>query len=138
MTGRLPDLVLASLLAGGSAAAQTPKPADSLALCRQYTLWFFSGQMDSVLAHHAPEARDERTKDALQERLVEMTMRGGTEVEVLEEKFVKRNGRTQYWRTSKFTDFEEPLLFRWALDPQLQIIGMGMGPKSQAPPIDPS
>ncbi|MGH7645373.1 MAG: hypothetical protein ACREMR_07275 [Gemmatimonadales bacterium] len=138
MTGRLPGLVLASLLAGGSAAAQGATPPDSLALCRQYAQWFFTGQMDSVLAHTAPDARADQTKDVLLQRLEQMTMRGGTEVEVLEEKFVKRNGRTQYWRTSKFSDFEEPLLFRWALDPQLQIIGMGMGPKSQAPPIDPS
>lgn len=138
MTGRLPGLVLASLLAGGSAAAQATKPVDSLALCRQYTQWFFTGQMDSVFAHTASDARADQSTEALQQRLEQMTVRAGTEVEVLEEKFVKRNGRTQYWRTSKFTDFEEPLLFRWALDSQLQIIGMGMGPKSQAPPIDPS
>jgi hypothetical protein len=127
-----------ALLAAGPAAAQGAKSTDSLALCRQYTQWFFTGQMDSVLAHHAPETREGMSKDVLQNRLVEMTTRAGSEVGVLEEKFVKRNGRTQYWRTSKFSDFEEPLLFRWALDAQLQIIGMGMGPKSQAPPVDPS
>ncbi len=138
MTGRLPGLALALLLAGGSAAAQTPKLVDSLALSRQYTVWFFSGQLDSLFAHHAPETRAGMSKDVLQNSLVEMTTRAGSEVEVLEEKFVKRNGRTQYWRTSKFSDFEEPLLFRLALDSELQIIGMGMGPASKAPPIDPS
>ncbi len=138
MTGRLGCLGLVFLLAAGPTAAQTATPADSLALSRRYTQWFFTGQMDSVLAHHAPDARAGMSRDVLQNRLVEMTTRAGTEVEVLEEKFVKRNGRTQYWRTSKFSDFAEPLLFRWALDAQLQIIGMGMGPKSQAPPTDPS
>jgi hypothetical protein len=50
---------------------------------------------------------------------------------------VKRNGMTQYWRTGKYTLYEEPILFRWAFNKQGEIAGMGVGPASQAPPIDP-
>ena len=66
-----------------------------------------------------------------------LTARAGLETEVLEEKFVKRNGNTQYWRTSNYTVFDEPVLFRWAFNKQGQIVGMGLGPASDAPPIDP-
>jgi hypothetical protein len=77
------------------------------------------------------------TAAELQRGLEELTARAGLESEVLEEKFVRRNGMTQYWRTGTYTVFEEPVLFRWAFNKQGQIAGMGYGPASQAPPIDP-
>ena len=65
-----------------------------------------------------------------------LSVRAGTEVAVLEEKFVMRNQRPQYWRTAKFTNFPEPILLRWVINPQGEIVGLGLGPLSQAPPID--
>jgi hypothetical protein len=67
----------------------------------------------------------------------QLAVRAGTETAVLEEKFVKRNGRTQYWRTARFSDFPEPILLRWVIDAEGKITGLGLGPLSQAPPIDP-
>ena len=60
----------------------------------------------------------------------------GAEEKVLEEKFIKRNGRTQYWRTSKYSIADEPVMLRFALDSNLTIIGIGMNPQRQAPRID--
>jgi len=56
---------------------------------------------------------------------------------VVEERFVKRNGQTQYWRTSKYSLPSEPIMLRWVLNAKGEILGMGLNPASQAPPIDP-
>jgi hypothetical protein len=137
----LTAISLATLLgatAGPGLSAQSAMPADSLAHARKLTEWFFTARHDSVLPHFAVDDGDQQVTTAeLQERLEGLTARAGLETEVVEEKFVKRNGNTQYWRTSKYTIFEEPVLFRWAFNKQGQIIGMGVGPASDAPPIDP-
>ena len=113
-------------------------PADSLELARKYARWFYTAQTDSLVAHSALGNQTvDQMKAQITGSLGELTSRAGTEVEVLEEKFVTRNGRRQYWRTAKFSDFGEPLLIRFVLDEKGLINGFGLGPKSQAPPIDP-
>ena len=122
---------------GAQGAVPAAMPADSLAHARTLTEWFFTAKHDSVLPHFATDGERQMTVAELQERLEGLVARAGLETEVLEEKFVKRNGMTQYWRTSKYSVYEEPVLFRWAFNKQGQIAGMGLGPASQAPPIDP-
>ena len=146
----VPSLIaaLALALAAAPLAAQQPAPAqsapaqsapkDSLALARKYATWFYAGQMDSVLAHHSAEGRAELTADALRERLMEVASRAGEEDSVIEEKFVKRNGQTQYWRVAKFTAYaDEPLVLRLVILPTGEIGGMGFNPLSRTPPVDP-
>ena len=155
----VPALFAALALTASPLVAQTPAPAapkpaaatpagtpaaakagaiDSLALARKYTAWFYAGEMDSVLAHHSAEGRAELTKEKLQERLMEVTSRAGAEDSLIEEKFIKRNGQTQYWRTAKFTTYaEEPLVLRLVILPTGEIGGMGFNPLSRTPPIDP-
>ncbi|HEV8264718.1 MAG TPA: hypothetical protein VGQ06_07190 [Gemmatimonadales bacterium] len=126
------------LEAQSPAASASPRPVDSLALARQYTRWFYTGQVDSLMAHHpAAQRGDSAIRAELEARVSQLALRAGTEVQVLEEKFVRRNGRPQYWRTARFTDFSEPILLRWVINPSGEIVGMGLGPLSQAPPIDP-
>lgn len=130
-----PVLLMALLQAPASPAPQKP---DSLALARQYTVWFYTGQVDSLIAHHPAGAqRDTTLRQALMARMEQVAVRAGTEMSVIEEKFVKRNGATQYWRTAKFSDMGEPFLLRWVMLPDGKIGGLGLGPLSQAPPIDP-
>lgn len=134
----LTAVTLATLLAsaaGSGLSAQTGMPADSLAHARKLTDWFFTARHDSVLPHFANDGH-QVTAAELQRGLEELTARAGIESEVLEEKFVKRNGMTQYWRTGRYTMFEEPVLFRWAFNKQGQIAGIGYGPARQAPPVD--
>jgi hypothetical protein len=130
-----PILLMALLQASTSPAVQKP---DTLALARQYTVWFYTGQVDSLIAHHPAGAqRDTTLRRRLNAQMEMLTVRAGTETAVIEEKFVKRNGATQYWRTAKFTDMGEPILLRWVITPDGKIGGLGLGPLSQAPPIDP-
>jgi hypothetical protein len=119
-------------------AAPAPQRPDSLALARQYTVWFYTGEVDSLIAHHpADSQRDTTLRRGITARMEQVALRAGTETAVIEEKFVKRNGATQYWRTAKFSDMSEPFLLRWVINPDGTIGGMGLGPRSQAPPIDP-
>lgn len=134
------SLLVLSLLAGAAtpAAAQDKMPADSLAYARKLTNWFFGGQLDSLHARLDAPSRARMDVAAMQEHLEQITARAGSEVEVVEEKFVKRNGNTQYWRTSKFSAFTaEPLMLRWAFNPKGEIVGIGFNPLSEAPAIDP-
>ena len=117
--------------------AVQPRP-DSMALARQFTAWFYTSQFDSLVAHYSPEGRSDTTaRPRLAQQFEQMTVRAGTETEVVEEKFVMRNGRPQYWRTARFSNFPEPLLIRWVINGRGEIVGMGLSPLSQAPPIDP-
>jgi hypothetical protein len=114
-------------------------PADSFDLARKYTKWFYEQQVDSLVAHHSPEGRKAADLPArLLNSTKELAERAGKEVWVTDERFITRNGQRQYWRTATFSGFNEPLLIRWVMNPKGEITGLGLGPKSDAPPIDPA
>lgn len=114
-------------------------PKDSFDLARKYTKWFYNGEVDSLVAHHSAEGRqDPDIRNRLARSLSELTQRAGKELWVTDERFITRNGKRQYWRTADFTAFTEPLLVRWVINSTGEIIGMGLGPKSSAPAIDPA
>lgn len=146
---RRPLLVAALLLIAATtpAFAQHPAPAqvsapagvmrDSLAHARKLVQWFYTSQVDSLLSFVPEQDREKITKDRLLGMVAQFASRMGGETEVIEEKFVKRNGATQYWRSAKYALATEPMLFRWAFNAQGQVAGQGFGPLSQAPAIDP-
>jgi hypothetical protein len=118
--------------------AQTAPKNDSLALGRKWTEWLYKNQIDSLVAAHAPAARTADVAESLRRNLEELQRRGGTEVAVVDERFIKRSGNTQYWRTSRFSNpnVGEPVMIRWVVNTDWQIIGLGINPASAAPPID--
>lgn len=118
-------------------AQSPPTTPDALALARKFTRWFYTAQWDSLLAYQPPEIRADTTlRPQLARRLDLLRSRGAVEAEVLAERFVMRNGRPQYWRVSRFTNFPEPLLIRWMISPQGHIVGMAVGALANAPPFD--
>lgn len=122
-------------LAPGVARAQAP--VDSLALARQYTMWLYAGEADSLIAHSTDETRNqEGARDGFLQLSKMIADRAGSELEVSEETWKLRNGDCQYWRTAQFSAVEEPILIRWVLDPQGRIDGYGAGPYMQAPPVE--
>lgn len=131
-------LMLSALaLGGGLLHAQERLPADSMELGRKYTLWFYTNLPDSLLAHMDSASRARMTIAEIEQTMAQVAIRAGNEVSVIEEKFITRNGARQYWRTAKMDIMEEPFLLRWVITPKGEIAGVGMGPLSQAPPIDP-
>lgn len=125
----------------GAAAPSGPTMAsagtDSLAVARKYIAWFFTGQMDSLWSHQSADGKKGNTPAQLMETLIQLTGQVGVEEKVLDENFVKRLGKTQYWRTSQFSGGGEPFMVRMVLSPQGEFVGFGFNPRSQAPPVDP-
>jgi len=124
-----------------SAAAAGPTMAstatDSLAIARKYTAWFFTGQVDSLWAHQSAEGKKSNTPAELLQTLIDLTGQVGVEDRIIEERFVKRLGKTQYWRTSQFSGGGEAFMVRMVLTPQGEFAGFGFNTKSQAPAVDP-
>jgi hypothetical protein len=106
-------------------------------LGRKYSMWFYTNQPDSLLAHMDSALRAQMTVAEIEQAMNNVAVRAGNEVAVVEEKFITRNGARQYWRTAKMDILEEPFLLRWVINPKGEIAGVGLGPLSQAPPIDP-
>jgi hypothetical protein len=129
-------LTIALSVSAGAARAQE-STVDSLALARQYTMWLYVGEVDSLLAHSTDEFRGDHAQEpsfTIMSRLI--AERAGFETEVIEETWKLRNGDCQYWRTAEFSNIDEPLLIRWVLDRAGRIDGVGGGPLSQAPPVE--
>lgn len=132
--------------APAAAAAPAPAPApapkldyDSLAFGRQLTNWFYAGEADSLFAHSPAEMQAQMTKEAWGQAMMQFVGRAGAEASLVEERWVKRNGKRQYWRVFNATEFtQEPVMLRWVLLPGKMIGGVGMNPASQAPPTDPN
>lgn len=129
-----------------AAAAPAPAPAppqkldyDSLAFARQLTLWFYSGESDSLFAHTTAEMQTQMTKEQWSQAIMQFSGRVGSEASLVEERWVKRNGHRQYWRVLNATDYtDQPVMLRFSLLPGKIINGVGMNPANQAPPIDPN
>jgi hypothetical protein len=139
MFRRLLVATAAVAFAGSAAAGQAPAaPMDSLAFARKLSEWFFTAQKDSLWAHSSADIQKMMQKpDAFVDALNELSGRAGAEQKVIEEKFVKRKGNTQYWRTSKYSIEADPVMIRFAFSPDFKIIGIGMNKASEAPEIDP-
>jgi len=73
--------------------------------------------------------------DGIRDRMTRLDQLG-TLTEVLEEKYVRRNGAAQFWHTANYSYMPEPFLMRLVIDSEGVIVGVGMGPASQAPPTD--
>lgn len=141
------------LVAAAPLAAQTPdappalqapatlSAADSarfLALGQKYTRWFLTGNADSLLAAVHPSAVEglgglEGVREA-QGRVAEGA---GIEVKVVEEKLTRRRGRLQFWHAGDFSEMtNDQFVIRFVLDENGLIIGAGLGPKANTPPVD--
>lgn len=137
-------------LAAGSARAQTSAssaapaavppqlPADSIAIARKYATWFLSYQADSLFAHLPPEDRQRLGSVAdMNEQMMRFAAQAGTETALVEERWVRRNGKRQYWRKGVYSIAPEPVLLRLVILPDGSLGGIGLGLASQPPPIDP-
>ena len=134
----------------GSAPAQTPAPspapaaapqrlpADSIDIARTYATWFLTYQADSLFAHLPPEDRQQAGSVAeMNNQMMQFAARAGTETALLEERWVRRNGKRQYWRKAAYSISPEPILLRLVILPDGSLGGIGLGPASQPPPIEP-
>ena len=120
-------------------AAQAKLPNDSLELGRKWSLWFLGGRADSLASAMAPDMLQSHGGVAgITEAQAMVAERAGLMKSVMEEKFVWRNGQRQYWRTMAMSVLPEPFLLRFVMTSDGRISGVGLGPLSEAPPVDSS
>ena len=113
-------------------------PDDSLQIARRYVGFVWASQIDSIFAHSPPEARTAEGRSQFLDMMAQVAARAGSEASLIQETWVRRNGRRQYWRTVRMTDYtNEPIVLRIVMLPSGEWGGMGMGPLSQVPPVDP-
>ena len=137
MPDKLPALLLIALFfLSNTAQAQMNLPPDSLTLGRKYVDWLLEGQVDSLHAHMTPEVQARISIDHITGQSDMIAMRAGVRLDILEEMYVMRNGKPQYWQTTSFSEIEEPLVFRFVIEPDGRISGVGINPQSQNPPVD--
>jgi hypothetical protein len=113
-------------------------PSDSLERARRFTTWLYTNQTDSLFANmDSAGQQDMKGPKGWEETVAQLAMRAGTEEQLISERWVTRLGKRQYWRTAKFSGMAEPFLVRWVIVAPGRIGGLGLGPASSAPPIDP-
>jgi hypothetical protein len=129
-------LALAAPL-GAPLAAQSKLPNDSLELGRRWSEWFLTGRADSIASKMSAEVlQASGGLSGIIDAQAMVAERAGAAKLLMEEKFVWRNGRRQYWRTMQMTTLPEPFVLRFVMSTDGMITGIGLGPLSAAPPID--
>lgn len=126
---------------GGGAEAGTDDaphlPADSMELGETY--------MDYVLDYDASAMWEVLTEDArqrlgsvgeLRDQMGQIFRRIGSQERVLDQRYWMRDGKPQYWHTAEFSEMGEPMVFRFVIEPDGKISGLGLNPQSQNPPVD--
>ena len=135
-------IVPAGVWAQAAPPAPRPRPAqlaaDSLELARKFTTWLYTSQADSIAAYMDSASKaDPHTPRMVEQWVAQLAMSAGSEQQLIEERWVTRNGLRQYWRKAKFSNLDEPFLVRWVIVAPRTIGGLGLGLASQAPPVDP-
>ncbi len=133
--------LLALLLAPAAAHAQDAAPhlpPDSMEIGRKYIEWWFGAEVDSLRAAMTDDMRERWTEELTLERMDLVAENAGFPTEILEEKYVMRNGMPQYWQTMEVDVFDEPFMIRFVITPEGKIGGIGINPASAAPETDPT
>ncbi len=134
-------------LAAQEAAPPALKPpvtltaADSaryLALGKSYTRWFLNAHVDSLVAVIDPASLEQMGgADGVHKTMQQVGERAGAQLAVVEEKLTRRRGFIQYWHAGNFSEMTtDQLVIRWLLDEHGKIVGAGVGPRANAPPVD--
>ena len=131
--------LLALLLAPAGAFAQDEAPhlpPDSMELGRQYIEWWFGAEVDSLRAVMTEEMQGRWSEDLTLERMDMVAEQIGFPTDVVEEKYMMRNGEPQFWYTAEFDNAPEPFMVRFVITPEGKISGIGLNPASMAPETD--
>ncbi|MEO5824365.1 MAG: hypothetical protein ABIR59_00580 [Gemmatimonadales bacterium] len=122
-------------------APLTLTAADSaryIALGKKYTGWFLGGQSDSLVAVTEADALEKMGgPEGIQTVMEQVNSRAGIELAIVEEKLTRRRGALQFWHAGNFSELtSDQLVIRWLLDDHGKIVGAGIGPKANTPPVD--
>jgi hypothetical protein len=130
-------LALTLSLAGSTVASAQRLPSDSLEVARRYARWSLAGQVDSIVPRVPAGALEALGgRDGIQRAGATVAERAGAELRVIEERFVWRNGKRQYWRTMAMSQMDQHFLLRIVIEHDGRFGGYGLGTPDAAPPTD--
>jgi hypothetical protein len=113
-------------------------PPDSLVRARRYATWLLTARSDSLYASlDSTSRRQFGSVSVFDDIAADLAIRAGAEEHVVQERWVNRLGKRQYWRTSKYSAADEPMMVRFVILPTGELAGIGVNLQSQAPPTDP-
>jgi hypothetical protein len=113
-------------------------PPDSLQRARKYATWLLTARSDSLFRSLDSISRGQfESVSVMDDIAAQLAVTSGSEERLIEERWVNRLGKRQYWRTSKYTNSDEPVILRLVMLPTGELAGIGMNPVSHAPPTDP-
>lgn len=137
--------VVAATPANAQSSASTPAPSaprlrlpnDSLAIARKFAGWFLTSQADSLWNALPAADRVNLTTEQMNEQMAQFAARAGQELEILEERWVRRNGNRQYWRFGRYSDAPDTVVLRFVVLPDGSLGGIGLSLAGNLPPVDP-
>lgn len=126
---------LTVLLAPARAEEPAAKPADPLATGRQYTSWFYAGEVARVWERFSPEMKSAiGSLDKLALFREQVKAQVGEEERVLDEKVTSAGEAEIYLRTVKFRGASTPVDVQWTLTRDGTVIGFFIRPKQEEAP----
>lgn len=129
--------LLAALLAAAPAVAHAqatsaPAPRDtSTTWGRQYTMWFYTGQVDSIWAQMNAQMREALggKPDQLRTFADQAPEQVGKETKVIRERVLVQGDYVVYLREVLMEKFADTMLVQWARDKDDRIAGFFIQPK---------
>jgi len=130
-------LIAVALFFAAPLAAQS-ESADSLALGRKYTMWFYDGEADSLWAIMDSASKGRvGSQEAIENMMDQLYEQLGEEVAVVSETAsLGEDGVLEYRRLAEFDTAPERVVWIWRIGEDGQIVGASIRPESQAPPVD--
>jgi hypothetical protein len=124
--------ILLSLCASPAFAQAGAVLADpnSPAWGRQFTTWFYDGQVDSLIAHFDTAMTAALSKDALLQFRDQVAMQGGNETDVLTEAVEPKDRYLIYRREVHMSNAGDMVIVvNWSIDKDRKISGFYIRPK---------
>ncbi len=153
-------LLILSMAAPVAAQAQESEasgphlPADSMEIGARYMEMILNYDAEDLHGNFTEELKENfGTPDVIMDRMMGLFDQIGSQEEVVSQRYWMRNGKPQFWEvvsqrywmrngkpqfwhTAIFSEMDEPFVFRFVIEPDGKISGIGINPESNNPEVD--
>ncbi len=141
LTALLIIAAAAPLAAQDEAPAVTPEgphlPADSMELGAKYMEYILNYESEDLYEALTADLKENLGSAAdIFDRMGMLFEQVGSQERVISQRYWMRNGKPQYWHTAEFSNLDEPMVFRFVIEPDGRISGIGVNAESENPPVD--
>ena len=112
-------------------------PADSMEIGARYMEMILNYDAEDLHGNFTEELKENfGTPDVIMDRMMGLFDQIGSQEEVVSQRYWMRNGKPQFWHTAIFSEMDEPFVFRFVIEPDGKISGIGINPESNNPEVD--